>query len=121
MFGRTAKREVDRWNEQRLLFKYWDGHRQRAIDPFRVYREFRSDPQIDLATIGPQVDNWEEPATGLLLSAICRVFGVKRYDDDTGLGLTDPELLNLFGDLNDYLEDVKKKYNLGPTSPQPTA
>jgi hypothetical protein len=121
MFGRTQKRDIERWNQERLLFRYWDGTRARAIDPFRVYREIRSDKTVDLESIGPQVDAWEEPATGLMLDMICRVFGVKRYDDATGEGLTDPELLNLFGDVNDYLDWVKKKHNPGPTLPPSTA
>ena len=121
MFGRQKQREIERWQQQRLLFRYWDGKTVRAIDPFRVYREVRADKSVDLETIGPSVDKWEEPATTQMIDLICRVFGVTRFDDKTGEGLTDPELLNLFADLNDYLDYVKKKCNLGPTLPQSTA
>jgi hypothetical protein len=115
MFGRK-RREIERWQRQRLLFRYWDGKAVRAIDPFRVYREVRADKSVDLETIGPLVARWEEPATSQLIDVICRVFGVARFDDKTDEGLTDPEMLNLFADLNDYLDYVKKKCNLGPTS-----
>jgi len=120
-FRRKKQSNIERWNQDRLLFRYWNGTKIVAIDPFRVYREVVSEKTIDFDTIGPMVEKWEEPATTLLIDLICRVFGVQRYDSETEKGLTDPELLNLFADLNDYLDYVKKKCNLGPISQPSTA
>lgn len=110
------RREIQRWQQQRLLFPYWDGQSVRYADPFRVWRELNSDKAVDLTTVGPLVDKQQEPETSQFLEAVCRVFDVERFDPKTCRGLTDPEILNLFGDLNDYLDYVKKKFNLGPTS-----
>jgi hypothetical protein len=55
------------------------------------------------------------------VGVVARVFGVSRWDDSSQTGLTDWEVLDLFGDLNEYLLAIKKKYSPGPTSPPPTA
>jgi hypothetical protein len=122
MFAERRRRlEIERWRKQRLLFRYWDGQEVRAIDPFRVYREIKNDKTIDLDTVGPMADRLEEPATTQLVELACRIFDIKRYDGKTDDGLTDAEILNLFGDLNEYLDAIKKKCSPGPTLQPSTA
>ena len=116
IFNRWRKKK---WAKNRLVFQYWDGTRIRCADPFRLYRDLQSVEGVDIAALAPMVDEGSEPETTQVVNAIAKVFDVPRLNDQGGL--TDWEILNLLADLNNYLLSVKKKYNPGPTSPQPTA
>jgi hypothetical protein len=119
MFGLFSsvlrKRRERRWQNERLLLVYWDGQRERRIDPYRAYRQLQAHPEIDLEAIAPLVDQGQEPETTQLVNALADVFGVCRYDDATGRGLTDWEIIDLLAALNEFLLALKKKSNLGPT------
>ena len=121
MFGFLARWRNRRRDKNRLLFAFWDGFRFRRTDPFRVWREIQADKTVDIEAAAPFVDEGKEPETTLVVEAIARAFGVRRWDAEIGAGLTDWELLNLFSDLSGYLLAVKKKFSPGPTPPPPTA
>lgn len=108
----TASRRL----RQRGLFSFWDGSRQRYADPFKVWREIASNPDLNLEEMAEDIDKGEEPATSIAIKAVCQAFGVERWSDESHRGLTDWELLNLLGDFQGYLELLKKSGSLGPTS-----
>lgn len=115
--NRRIKRESER---RRLLFKYFDGTKERRIDPMRAWREIQNDKEFNLETMSPLMDKQEEPETTTGLNCICKVFGVERFDDRTGKGLTDGQLMNLLADFEGYLHDLQKKTSNGQTLPSPT-
>jgi hypothetical protein len=121
MFGFLQQWKNRRRNRQRLLFAFWDGFQFRRVDPFRVWRDIQSDKTVDLESMSPLVDDGKEPETTLVVDVIARAFDIQRWDSKAGKGLTDWEVLNLFGDLSTYLLDIKKKSNPGPTQLPPTA
>lgn len=107
--------------KQRLLFRFDDGRQERAVDPFKVWRELQNHPTLNLERDLPFVDDGVEPETTNCLAAICQIFGVERFDPISGDGMTDWELLNLLEGLAAYLEALKKNISGGPTSPAVTA
>ena len=124
MFGLFAwlrNRRARRANERaRLLFQFFDGSKLRRVDPMRVWREICADKEFNLQTMCELVDKQEEPETTYCLNCLCRVFAVERYDDATGTGLTDGQLLNLLVDFEDYLDRLQKKTRPGQILPSPT-
>lgn len=120
MFFRAWRAERRRQRD-RLLFRFWDGTRHRAVDPFRVWRDLQGDQTVQLDAMAPMVDQGQEPETSLVVGAIARAFGVERWTEESRVGMTDWEILNLLADLNDYLLDVKKKHSPGLTLSPSTA
>lgn len=121
LFTWLRNRRARRANERaRLLFPYFDGTKLRRIDPMRAWREIQADKVFNIQTMCDLVDKQEEPETTYCLDCLCRVFGVTRFDDATGGGLTDGQLLNLLVDFEDYLDRLQKKTRPGQTLPSPT-
>lgn len=115
--NRRIKRDSER---RRLLFKYFDGTKERRIDPMRAWREIANDKEFNPSTMLALADAQQEPEASITMRAVCRVFDVKRFDDATGLGLTDAELMNVLDDFYRYLETLQKKTSNGQTLPSPT-
>jgi len=103
----------------RMIFEYHDGVQWRYGDPFALWRSLLNHPTFNMADHLPAVDRGEEPETTLALDAITEVFGICRLDSHTGKGLTDGQTLDLLLSLSRYLEELKKKRRLGPTSSSP--
>lgn len=122
LFARLrAARERKRAAAARLLYVFHDGTHERKVDPFRTWRALQSDPNFDVVTHGPLMDKGLEPETTNGLLAICNAFGVKLFDEATGTGMTDLELMNLLADFCVWLEAVKKKSFPSPNSSAPMA
>lgn len=113
--------------DDRELFAYWDGHKQRRIDPLVAWRELWADPDIDLGRViqvamNPQKgdgtpfypDADVADAEAQLLSLIRKVFGVKEWREDVP-GLTINETMDLFGQYMTYRTEIKKKRSTSPT------
>ncbi len=96
----------------RGLFPYWDGTRRRWGDPFAIYRLLAS-AEEKLPDLADAVDQGKEPETSRAIEIISRAFDVRRWDGRAGL--IDNEILALIGNLDAYVEDVKKKRNAGLT------
>lgn len=103
---------------QRGLFRYHDGARVRYGDPFAIYRTLYNDPVVNLERSMDSVDAGEEPETTQLMELLAKTFDAKRWDGQSGL--TDWELLALFGAFTDYLDGLKKNISPGPTWSRPT-
>ncbi|WP_321376933.1 hypothetical protein [Trichococcus shcherbakoviae] len=113
------KRDIRRWERDRFLFEYYDGKQVRRGDPFRLQRELQNHPKMNLIDMAPFVDQGREPETSICLEATAEIFGVKRWDGESGL--TDWEILGLLGELSGYLNALKKNTSPGPILSQPTA
>lgn len=105
---------------RRSLFRYWDGGKWRAGDPFAIWRALANHPKLDLDTMAPMADAGKEPETTILIEAFCEVFDVQRWDEKAQTGLTDWEIMNLLVELQTYFSNLKKNTSPGPTSPAPT-
>ncbi|HEV3342605.1 MAG TPA: hypothetical protein VG125_19690 [Pirellulales bacterium] len=110
--------------KKRAMLRFHDGVRTRYVDPFKAWRDLLNPASLGhkflLAEHGKMVDQGLEPFTTDCLEAICKVFGVTRWDETTGEGLTDWELLGLLEELRIYVDEVKKNISGSPTSPEPT-
>ena len=134
MFGWLFKR-VSR--KRREIFHYWDGVKQRSIDPSDAHFQLFCNSDVPLAARladamkepdGPEPDvssmtkqqrelyaedvktRWreKEEARRECLDLIRQVFDVKAYSDDTP-GLTLDETENLFAEFMVFVERLKKK------------
>lgn len=92
----------------RGLFPYHDGRRLRHADPFTVWRLLHHHPELNMEAIGPLVDEGREPETSQLIAALAEIFDVLRFDDASGRGMTDWEILGLLAELDEFLDGVKK-------------
>lgn len=115
LFGRQPR---DRYG--RKIFRYFDGEKERGADPLRAHRAFLEHPTFDIAKHPYGVDAGDPTATRISVDAICDVFHVKRWDDETQTGLPEYEILDLFIQFYCYLDDLKKNTGLIPTSPPDT-
>lgn len=107
---------IRRWRRQRsrAVFRFFDGRRTRAVDPWGIYVALETHPKYkhDLAEFIRQ-GSIEE--TEIAVSAASEVFGVSRFKDDPN-GLTDGELVELLATFVLYTNDSKKKYDRLSTS-----
>lgn len=102
------------------LLRYWDGTGWRYGDPFLLYRKLWSHPTLNIEAQAPLVDAGQEPETTEFVTSLAEIFGVERWDPDTGRGLTDWEVLDCFQQLNEYMVALKKNTSGSPTSLPPT-
>lgn len=108
-------------SDNRLIFKYWDGSRERMIDPMEVqrsltsYDDFNLDIDLKLAT-SELAGEEAMRALHRVIDAIRRAFGVRSYDGDTNTGLTGGECMSLFYSFATFIDDCKKKLGISQTS-----
>ena len=85
--------------------------RFRRCDPWRALREIHDDKHFNFDNVRDALEEDGEDRRKLL-DAVCNAFGVRRFDEPSGEGLTESELLALFDDLIGYMVALKKN---GPT------
>lgn len=115
-------------NRQRAIFHYWDGKRNRRIDPMVVYRRLDEHPEFDwdndtklFANIGDErkmLRDAAEEAMQKCIAATREAFAVSAFDSVSGCGLTEMETLSLFESFCVYMGVLKKSTGTLPTSPQ---
>jgi len=113
-----------RWRQRRReaarqIFGYWDGSRERRIDPMKAARGFDAHPRFNLSKHLALVEKDDPEAIAITLEAVRDVFDVKEWTEATP-GLTQIECLALFRAFGDYIEDLKKKLNPSQTFTPPT-
>lgn len=109
-----------RRQRKRELLRYFDGRRWRYGDPFALYRAIAAHPTLNLEAQAPLIDLGQEPETSIAVEAIAEVFGLQRWNAESGAGLTDWEILDCLEQLNRFLLGVKKNTNGQPISSPPT-
>jgi hypothetical protein len=125
------KNLIVRWRERdRLIFRYWDGAKWRAIDPFVAHRAIWATPdwiQDAKVVVNPQRadGSYFYPAAMVLeaednLRNMTRqVFDVEAWtEEDPGLTLIETD--KLLQDFMAFCEDLKKKLKTSPTSSAPS-
>lgn len=113
---------------RRAIFRFYDGSRDRAIDPLVAWRTMWEHP-----TCNPNTDF--EPAVGIapdgsstkydpaaqdrVLDMARQMFGVKAYSEDNP-GLTIEETFALLWRFMNYMNTLKKKPAVLPTPSEPS-
>jgi hypothetical protein len=108
-----------REERKRLLFRYHNGQSRVVADPMLLWRAILNHPKLDLATAGAFIDAGQEPESSEALQTLCDIFGLVRFDPQTGAGLTDLEVLDVAGQFSEYMDLVKKNISPGPMPPPP--
>jgi hypothetical protein len=105
---------------ERFIFTFWDGEKNRKVDPLEVQQRLVSntelDLEIDLKIIQTSAPNAPEALTRLC-SGVRSAFKVKEFDDG---GLLQAECLALLIAYSMYMSDLKKKLPSSLTSQKPT-
>ena len=94
--------------QRRGLFRYHDGRRARNADPFVIWRRIKEHDTLNLEDQASFVDQGLEPQTTIVIEGLCDVFQVTRFDDATGEGLMDVEVLDVLAKLHLFCDVVKK-------------
>ena len=109
-------------NTKALVFRFWDGEKQRGVDPLRLGFRLgeRVDAEFMVCAHKAQMDN--DPASAMkLIDTFREVLEVESYHeiDGVGKGLTDIQVMNVYGDFIEFQNQVKKKTESFATSLQP--
>lgn len=108
-----------RRRRRRELFRYWDGGRQRRIDPLQAFRAIHADPEFR-ADVHPELaEDGDQDAVDIILRMTRRVFDVAEFTEDYR-GLTESEQMLLYLSFCGYVEHLKKKFSLWRTPPEST-
>jgi hypothetical protein len=106
--------------QNRVVFRYWDGIQWRLGDPFALWRAILHHPRMNLDTMAAMLDRGEEPESTIVLDGLTEIFGLTRFDDRTGKGLTDWEIQNVLVAFEQYITGLKKSTDVGPMPSEPT-
>ena len=102
---------------QRMIFRYHNGLSVIAADPLVIWRRIINNPGLQLDRCAAYINAGKEPESTEIVRSLCDIFGLRRYEPGTGLGLTDLELVDVLGDFVAYMDVVKKNISRGLTSP----
>lgn len=94
----------------RDIFEFFDGEKDRQIDPLEVWYALWANEDID--SLLPRAANNEMEAVEELMELTRKTFSIKKYDPATGTGLTVSEVQKLLAKYFTYCNLLKKK--LGP-------
>lgn len=102
-----------RKTQRRALFEFHDGTTLRRVDPFQLWRRLFTHPRLNFAEMLPLAEQGQEPETTTTIECLCEIFGVSRWNEAAGTGLTDWEILALVGQFEEFLELLKKSTSRG--------
>jgi len=107
----------DQWiyhPRQRVIYTFWDGEKERPIDPMPLYKKLMGKWQsmvIDYKV--SQSESTDAPVAHTNLSkSIREIFEIKLFESG---GLTETELIGLCEDFLAFTETVKKNSRISPT------
>ncbi len=122
--------------EQRTIFKYHDGTRERWADPISIQMEIAKrikefDKLEKLVRLVAEKENLHDSYTpsekdveaiNRFLDIICEIFRVKRFTDESGKpeGLTVPQINRIYLDFVEFTTELKNDSGPSATSPQTT-
>lgn len=99
-------------NRHRLLFRFWDGRKYVAADPFVLLRKLLSttkfDPEGDLKKLAIPDTKIITTRIGYIAEGVREIFDLPPFRPDGRGGLTELECVNLLMEFTGYLERVKK-------------
>jgi len=99
-----------RWRLKKsgALFRYYNGQRIVWADVLLLYRKIIHH-EADIISLLPEVDKQAEPETSQFLKAVIEIFGLTLYDQTSGKGLTEWEVISVFMSFLEHLDQLKKK------------
>ena len=107
-------------NRHRMLFRYWDGSRYVAADPFVLLRKMLStskfDPESDLKKLNIPDSKIITKQIGYIAEGVREIFSLSPFRPDGRGGLTELECVNLLMEFTAYLERIKKNGGLNQMS-----
>lgn len=120
MFGWIA----DAWrrrrrNKSRNVFRFFDGQRTRAVDPYAVYRFLDQHPKFKWEHLDAMEEDDADAADTTIIAAR-QAFGLSDFDGSTGT-LTAAEVISILTEFGEWLSAAKKKRAPGSISSPPTA
>lgn len=104
-------------DQERRIFVYWDGQRQRRVDPLLAWQSLANDSEFNIETHPAAADRGELDAVRISCQASRRAFDVKPLAEG---GLTESECFNILVQFFEYCASLKKSIDRPPTSPAPT-
>ncbi len=102
----------------RGIFRFWDGQKERAVDPFEILRAIANDPEFVLERDSSLMIKGDDDATQITVRCVRRAFDVKHFNEG---GLLEDECLQLIEGFYEFLGALKKNTNGSPTSSEPMA
>lgn len=111
-----------RWlhNRRRMIYRFWDGTRYRAVDPIDIHLKLQSHPTYNAQRHLREIDEGDVESTRVTCQAVQDVFCVQPYNSNTKRGLTVGEQLGLLADFYFWIEDQKKSISHSLTPPLST-
>lgn len=109
---------------ERGIFRFWDGTKERAIDPLAAYRKLLSYPGLDIQADAARAELGESDSIAILLQASREALGVEPFrqlPDGSFVGMLDEEVEAAIGRLHAYMGELKKSTSRTPTSPSSSA
>lgn len=107
----------------RQIFSFFDGTRERSIDPLAVMKKMR-EHSVDFGATLTLAESCPDPATAeeawtTLIGATRDVFDIEPLTDEGGQlrGLTESETIELLDRFGVFIETVKKNGSVTPTLP----
>jgi hypothetical protein len=117
-FGKSKR--GTKTSTDRCIFRYFDGTRKRSIDPLDVQHTLTTRDNFDLdidlkAAAG--TSKYAADALHRVIDAVRAAFHVPPYDaGPPETGLTGAECMTLLVNFSLFIEDLKKKLGISPTS-----
>jgi hypothetical protein len=108
-----------RKRDERAIFRYFDGVKERAIDPIFALRALDAHQKFHFDEHAKQLLAGDFETTKIAVDAIREIFGVQPWSENS-LGLTEGETLALLWKFVAYNDDIKKNISPPLTSPPPT-
>jgi len=69
-----------------------------------------------LVVLAAAFDEQKDPEAEEFVSLVAEIFGLRRYDPQTGRGLTDAEIAAVFQQFDAFLQEVRERFFPGSTS-----
>jgi hypothetical protein len=105
---------------ERCIFTYWDGSKERSIDPIVAIQSLKADPKLNLEDHPGLANKGDDEAFEICVAASRNTFGLKPYDSDTKTGTTASEAYAVFLKFGSWMAELKKNISGEPTSPVPS-
>lgn len=102
-----------RWlrRNKRDIFRYFDGVRNRSIDPLLAWQMMHTHPCCNYATDFPASDDGDFEAIARVQAMAREIFDIKAYSENTP-GLTQNELNSLIASFLTFMARLKKKRDI---------
>jgi ATP/ADP translocase len=117
MFGRIRNWLRNR-ERRKALFSFYDGTRQRAIDPIKASIAMEMHPTFNAERHVKAYDHGDNEAALIICQMVRDVFDVKEWNEKSGLTMI--ETIAIYQQWIDYCEALKKSTEHSPKLPERT-